>query len=161
MMRHSHAPWLAALVLTAACGRSPAPTAAAPAAAPAVAPQDAQHSGITMPHGDHSPHHGGMVLMRDDLHYEVVFDRDGRHHVWFTDALRNDLPASVADTVSMEVARPGAPVETLALAIDDAGESWVASGTPVAGDGVMVTVHYVLDDTPYEIELPFVVSAAP
>lgn len=108
-----------------------------------------------MPHGDHTPQHGGMVLMRDDLHYEVVFDRGGKHHVWFTDPMRNELPASVAGSVSMTVTRPGAPAENLTLAIDEAGESWLANGQPVAGDNVMVKVVYTVDGTPYDVELPF------
>ena len=34
--------------------------------------------------------------MNGEMHYEVVFDRDGKHRVWFSDAVREDLPASVA-----------------------------------------------------------------
>ena len=78
------------LVLAAACC---AGGAAGPAAN--VTPRDSQHQGITTPHGDHSAHHGGLVLMNGELHYEVVFDRDGRHRVWFSDAVREDLPASI------------------------------------------------------------------
>jgi len=96
-----------------------------------------------------------MVLMRDDMHYEVVFDRGGQHHVWFTDAVRSDLPASVASNVTMIVTRPDAPVETLQLSIDESGESWVAKGQPVAGDNVMVKVAYTVEGTVYDVELPF------
>lgn len=110
-----------------------------------------------MPHGDHTPHHGGMVLMRDDLHYEVVFDREGRHRVWFSDGMRSELPASVVSQVTMRLERPDEPVEMLALAIDESGESWIASGRPVAGDKVSVKVSYTLDGTPYEIDLPFLI----
>ena len=127
-----------------------------PPPAPAIpAPNDAQHSGITEPHGDHRPAHGGIVLMSGDLHYEVVFDRQGRHRVWFTDEVRMELPASVASQVRMIVARPGAPPEQLDLAIDETGESWVANGTAVEGENVTVTVSYTVQGTPYEIELPF------
>lgn len=110
-----------------------------------------------MPHGDHTPQHGGMVLMREDLHYEVVFDRAGHHRVWFTDAVRSELPASVVSRVSMNITRPGEPAETLTLAIDESGESWIASGRPVSGDNVSVKVSYTLDGTPYEIDLPFLI----
>ncbi len=112
-----------------------------------------------MPHGDHTPHHGGMVLMHDDLHYEVVFDRGGRHRVWFTDAVRSDLPASVVSKVEMVVTRPNATPETLALAIDESGESWIANGQAIAADNVTVKVTYTLDGKPYDIELPFFIPA--
>jgi hypothetical protein len=124
-----------------------------------TAPRDAQHQGITTPHGDHAPHHDGMVLMNGELHYEVVFDRDGRHRIWFTDAVREDLPASIARDVRMTIARPNQPLEALALDIDDAGESWVAAGKPVAGDNVMVKINYVVQGSPYEVEIPFLIPA--
>ena len=52
------------MVLLAACSTKPADSV--PPAASAR-PADAQHAGITTPHGDHSPHLGGMVLMKDEL----------------------------------------------------------------------------------------------
>jgi len=119
-------------------------------------PNDAQHAGITTPHGDHSPHHGGIVLMKDELHYEVVIDPKGRHSIWFSDAVREDLPASVASKVEMIVTRPHASPETLALAIDESGESWITTGKPVAGNDVMVKVTFVASGEPFEIEIPYV-----
>ena len=94
--------------------------------------------------------------MNGEMHYEVVFDRGGRHRIWFSNAVREDLPASMASKVMMIVTRQGAPDETLALAIDDSGESWVAAGQPVAGDGVMVMITYVARGEPFEVEIPFV-----
>ena len=140
-----------AALLTGACYSPPAP-----GAKPAPTPNDAQHAGITTPHGDHSPHHGGIVLMQAELHYEVVIDPNGRHAVWFTDAVREDLPASVASKVEMIVTRPQASPEFLALAIDESGESWVTAGKPVAGNDVMVKVTFVARGEPFEIEIPYV-----
>ena len=139
-------------MVLAACSQKPAE----PVANRAARPTDAQHAGITTPHGDHSPHHGGMVLMQGELHYEVVLDPKGRHTVWFSDAVREDLPASVASRVAMTVMRPGAAPEALTLAIDESGESWVASGQPVAGNDVMVTLAFTARGKPVEIEIPFV-----
>ena len=137
------------------CSQTPAP----PPPAANRTSSDAQHQGITTPHGDHSPHHGGMVLMNGELHYEVVFDAQGGHRIWFSDAVREDLPASTARGVRMTVARPGAPPETLALEIDDAGESWVARGKPVSGDDVIVKVTFVAQGSPHEVEIPFLIPA--
>lgn len=141
-------------VLLAATACSSKPVEPVPAAAPK--PADSQHAGITTPHGDHSPHHGGLVLMKGELHYEVVLDRKGKHAIWFSDAVREDLPASVASKVAMTVMRPKAREEVLTLSIDDSGESWIAAGQPVAGDDVMVKVSFVARGEPFEIEIPFV-----
>jgi len=130
----------------------------APPAPPAeqVAPRDAQHQGITEPHGDHSAHHGGLVLMNGDVHYEVVLDPAGRYELWLSDAVRTDLPASIASNVTITVSRPDASPEHLKLTVDDAGESWVGTGQPVAGDSVMVKLNYDLRGVPHEVEIPFV-----
>jgi hypothetical protein len=146
---------LVGLAATLGCSR---PAASPPPAANRT-PSDTQHQGITTPHGDHSPHHGGMVLMNGELHYEVVFDAQGRHRIWFSDAVREDLPASVARDVRMTIARPGAPPESVALEIDDAGESWVARGNPVSGNDVIVKVTFVAQGSPHEIEIPFLIPA--
>jgi hypothetical protein len=118
--------------------------------------RDEQHKGVTGPHGDHTPHHGGLVLMNGDIHYEAVLGANGRHEVWFSDAMRNELPASIVSDVRIEVVRPGVPVEPLDLAIDEAGEAWVANGRALAGDGITAKLRYALDGKPHEIEIPFV-----
>ena len=142
---------IAVLALTAACSSKPAE--------PPVEkkkPVDAQHAGITTPHGDHSPHHGGLVMMNGEVHYEVVFDQKGRHRVWFSDAVREDLPASIASNVVMTITPKMGAVETLALKIDDSGESWVANGKPLNGEA-MVKLNYVARGEPFEIEIPVTV----
>ena len=155
MTGHGASATVTVLLLSFGCSPASPPAPAARTEAPA----DAQHQGINTPHGDHSPHHGGMVLMNGDLHYEVAFDRNGEHRVWFSNAVRDDLPASVARNVRMQIARPGAPPESLSLEIDDAGESWVAHGRPVTGDNVMVKVSYALEGVPHEVEIPFLIPA--
>ena len=116
-------------------------------------PADAQHAGITTPHGDHSPHHGGMVMMNGDMHYEVVFDKAGKHRIWFSDAVREELPASIASNVVMVVTPKMGAVETFALKIDDSGESWVADGQPLAS-GDIVKITYAVRGEPVEVEIP-------
>jgi hypothetical protein len=149
-----------ALALTS-CGRTPAATPPAPnAAAPAADASSAAGSalGSTAPHGDHAPHHGGIVMMKgDDLHYEVVLDPAGRaHRLYFTDAIREELPASVASDVVLTIKRPSPPDERIAMQIDDAGESWVGRGLPV-GEPATTTARlaFSIRHDPYWIDLPF------
>ena len=148
---------VAVALITGACSSDPAQ----PAAPPQARPNDAQHAGITTPHGDHSPHHGGIVLMKGEMHYEVVIDPNGRHSVWFSNAVRDDLPASVASKVEMLVLRPNEAAEPLTLAIDENGESWIATGKPVGGNDVMVKLTFVAQGEPYEIEIPAPVRKSP
>jgi hypothetical protein len=144
----------------AACSSQPAaPAAEAPPAAARTA--DPEHQNLTAPHGDHSPHKGGMVLMNGDMHYEVVFSRDGAHRIWFSDPVRAELPASVATGVTMVITRDKEAPEILKLEIDDTGESWLAHGRPVVGEGTYVKISYALQGEPHEVELPFVIQAPP
>lgn len=152
---------LLAASLTAGCSNQPAAPAGNAAPAPAAAPADPQHQGLTEPHGDHSPHKGGMVLMNGDVHYEVVLSRDGAHRIWFSDAVRAELPASVATGVVMTISRPGKPEEVLHLEIDDAGESWVAHGAPVPETDAYVKITYTMTGEPHEVEVPFVIQTQP
>jgi hypothetical protein len=107
-------------------------------------------------HGDHNPHHGGVVLMHGDLHFEVILDFEGRHRVYLSDAVRTELPASAASRVSVTVLRPsGEAPEPLELEIDEFGESWIASGRPVGDPVTRALVALTYEGEPYEIELPF------
>jgi len=137
-----------------------APEVPPPATAVAGAASDA--AGGTKPHGDHNPHHGGVVMMKGDLHYEVVFDPTGRaYRLYFTDAVRDELPASVASAAALTIKRTGQPDETIALRIDEAGESWIGSGRPVEDPKKAgARVSFTINQEPYWIDLPFA-SAAP
>ena len=148
-------------LMAAGCSNPPEPPAPAGAPAPAATPVDPQHQGLTDPHGDHTPHKGGMVLMNGDVHYEVVLSREGAHRIWFSDAVRAELPASVATGVTMAISRPGKPEEVLRLEIDDAGESWIAHGQPVPETDAYVKVTYSMTGEPHEVEIPFVIQAPP
>jgi len=139
--------------MAGACARTPSgePAQGAPLAAPAAA------AGSTA-HGDHNPHHGGVVMMKgNDLHYEVVLDPAGRaHRLYFTDAVREDLPASIASEVTLTIHRPQGADERIAMQIDDAGESWIGSGRAVdAPAQTSVRVAFTIRREPYWIDLPF------
>lgn len=96
--------------------------------------------------------------MNGDIHYEVVFSREGAHRIWFSDPVRAELPASVATDVTMVITRPGEPAETLKLQIDDTGESWIARGRPVPTNDAYVKITYAMQGEPHEVEIPFVIQ---
>jgi len=94
--------------------------------------------------------------MHGDLHFEVLLDPEGRHRVYLTDAVRSELPAAAASEVTVTVLRPGEnDPETLALEIDQFGESWIARGRAVVEEESRAVVALVHDGERYEIELPF------
>jgi hypothetical protein len=135
---------LVIIVCCAACDRG---EPAAPVVATASAPA----------HGDHSPHHDGVVMMKGDLHYEVVLDPAGRYRMYFTDATRADLPAATALHAAITVMRPGEPPEGVELQIDEAGESWVGQGRPVLQPAqATARISYTIrGEEPYWIDLAF------
>ena len=153
--------WVVAIgvaLVVATCGRTPSdPPRAAPAAG------NGQPGAVsTVPHGDHNPHHGGVVSMKGDLHYEVVLDPAGKaHHLFFTDAIREELPASIATDVALTIHRPNAPDEPIALTIDEFGESWVGSGRTVdITPATTVRVAFSIHQEPYWIDIPYGAPAA-
>jgi hypothetical protein len=117
----------------------------------------AVESAPTTAHGDHSPHHGGIVMMKGDVHYEVVLEPEGRYRLYFTDATRADLPAAAAANASITLMRKGEAPEGIELRIDEAGESWVGQGRPVADPSTTTArVAYTLrGEEPYWIDLAF------
>jgi hypothetical protein len=111
-----------------------------------------------VPHGDHTPHHGGVVMMKgDDLHYEAVLDPSGREHrVYFTDAVREELPAAAASDVVLTIKRPSESDEIVAMRIDDTGESWVGRSRVVANPAATTArLAFSIRHEPYWIDLPF------
>jgi hypothetical protein len=114
----------------------------------------------TVPHGDHSPHHGGVVMMKGDLHYEAVLDPRGQYRIYFTDATRADLPAATAEHASITIVRPDGAPEGIELRIDEAGESWIGEGRPVAQpEKTTARISYTIrGEKAYWIDLPFVAA---
>lgn len=133
------------------CGGEPEPP---PRSSPAPAVERAPR----VLHGDHYPRHDGVVWMQsDDLHFEVVLEESGAYRVYFSDAVRTELPAAVASDVTVAVRREqGGPEETVTLAIDEYGESWIGRGEPVedAPDAAAI-VRFVYEGEPYQLEFPF------
>jgi hypothetical protein len=84
------------------------------------------------------------------MHFEVVLDRDGKHRVYFSDALRQDLPASVASSVTVTITRPGWSPETITASIDEQGEGWKADGAPVGAGDASARVAFVVKNSPMD-----------
>jgi hypothetical protein len=130
--------------LAGSCAREDPPPAPVEVAEPTAA------------HGDHNPRYGGVVMMKGDLHYEVVLDPSGRHRVYFSDAARSELPASTASRVTMTIIRKDAQPEPLTLDIDETGESWVGQGQPVKEpEKTTARLAYTVNGESYWIDLPF------
>jgi hypothetical protein len=138
------------------CSRAPAAAPPSKTPAPVASTADAA-SGTALPHGDHNPHHGGVVMMKGELHYEVVLDPAGRaYRVYFTDAVREELPASVASDVVLTIRRPSQPEERIAMQIDDTGERWIGSGRPVGSPAsTTARLAFSIQHEPYWIDMPF------
>jgi len=154
MSERAHLPLaMALLIVTAACGGRIDDSTETASTAPAAAGASGHSAGA--PHGDHSPHHGGTVLMDRDLHYEIVIEPAGRYAVYFTDAVRSDLPAAVASDVVIEVDRQKGEVERIALAVDASGECWEGRGAPVATLDASIHVGFTTKLGVVDVDLPF------
>lgn len=144
---------VAACAWLAACGGKTSDTPVL-AAQPAASASSAE-AAAALPHGDHNPRHGGIVMMNGDLHFEVVLARDGHHRVFFSDATRTELPAATASGVTVTVTAKGQQPEAVAMRIDDTGESWVGAGHSVADPAASARVAYTAFGKPYFIDVPF------
>jgi hypothetical protein len=138
--------------LIAACGGDRDSTPVLKAQPAAATPPS---SGAAMPHGDHNPHYGGIVLMNGDQHFEAVLHRDGSARVYFSDAMRNELPAATASEVTIAITQKSQPPEVVAMRIDDSGESWVGRGHPVTDPAATARISYTSEGKPYFIDVPF------
>jgi hypothetical protein len=136
--------------LAASCGGSGDATPALAVKPAAAVPA----AGGTVPHGDHNPRYGGLVLMNGDLHFEIVAGRDGAYRLYFSDATRQELPAATASNVTITVTQRSHPPEAIALHIDDSGESWTGRGHPLDDPAATLRVAYTAGGTPYFIDVP-------
>lgn len=97
--------------------------------------------------------------MNGELHFEIVLGRDGTHRVYFSDAMRAELPAATASDVTLTFPGGEGPGQTLKAEVDQSGESWIVKGSPPTGAGSTARVAFVVDDEPYWIDVPYIDAA--
>lgn len=109
-----------------------------------------------LPHLDHNPRHGGLVLMNGDTHFEVVFERTGRASVYFSDAIRTPMDPSTASDVRLTVTEAGYSPEPVVMQIDPARTSWTGRHAPVDDPDAVVRISYTTgsEQKPYWIDVP-------
>jgi len=94
--------------------------------------------------------------MNGDLHFEVVLSRTGAHRIYFSDATRAELPAATASEVTLTLSSREASAETLKAEVDESGESWIATGSPLKGSDITARVAFVINTEPYWIDVPYI-----
>jgi len=98
--------------------------------------------------------------MKDNLHFEIVFTREGTHRVYFSDATRAPLPASTASEVTVSFSSGEEQREVLNADVDETGESWIAKGKMVPKEEASARLTFVVENEPYWIDVPFIEAAS-
>jgi hypothetical protein len=100
-------------------------------------------------HGNHDPHHGGVVLMYGmDLHLEIVLLPAGDIRIYFSDGQRADLPASAASDLVIEIERTGGKPETVPMTIGATGECWAGRSAPIKDAEAILHLAFLFQGNP-------------
>jgi hypothetical protein len=143
------------IIAASGCGREKS------APRTAINPMDATAAPVAgMAHGDHNPKYGGVVLMNGDLHFEVVANAEGTYAVYFSDAVRQELPASAVSEVRLSIVRPGFRGEPVEMKISDTGESWVGRGGNVDDRDTTLRILFNFQGQQRISEMPFFAAEA-
>lgn len=103
-------------------------------------------------HGNHDAHHGGFVAMYKDVHLEIVVQPQGLVQVYYTDAMRKDLPASIASDVTVEIEGADRRTEPVTMAVSRSGDAWEGKTKPNV-DG-QLHLAFLLQGEPVVMHLP-------
>jgi hypothetical protein len=110
------------------------------------------HNGVV--HGDHDAHHGGFVMMYRDLHCEVVLKAGGGVQLYYTDAARADLPASVVSQVAVEIEKSAGKPESVSMSLSAGGDYWEGKAKAAITPASMLHVAFVFQTEPVVVNLP-------
>lgn len=108
-------------------------------------------------HGNHDAKHGGFVMMYLDMHFELVVPERGGIQLYYSDPLRNDLPAAVVADVSVEIERRGYSIEPVAMMISANGDHWMGESTAVTSIDDIVRVAFLFQGEPFVLDIPAMV----
>lgn len=108
-------------------------------------------------HGNHDAKHGGFVMMYLDMHFELVVPEQGGIQLYYSDPLRNDLPAAVVADVSVEIERSGNNIEPVAMMISASGDHWMGDSMPVTNIEDIVRVAFLFQGEPFVLDIPAMV----
>ena len=108
-------------------------------------------------HGNHDAKHGGFVMMYLDMHFELVVPEQGGIQLYYSDPLRNDLPAAVVADVSVEIERSGNSIEPVDMMISASGDHWMGESTPVTNIDDIVRVAFLFQGEPFVLDIPAMV----
>jgi len=112
-------------------------------------------------HGTHDAQHGGFVMMYDDIHFELAASALGIVEVYYTDAVRAQLPAATVSDVVVEVERSDGSIENLAMDISSDGGFWTGAGKPIMSADDIIRIGFVFQNNPLVLDVPFSAMAAP
>ena len=88
-----------------------------------------------------------------DLHYEVVLTATGNVQLWLSNAVREDLPASVVSDVAAEIEHAGKR-QNIDMTISDSGDAWVGKTTAVKAEGTTLHLGFVYRGEPAALSFP-------
>lgn len=105
------------------------------------------------PHGDHDAKHGGFVLMYEDIHFEVALMPAGVG-VWFSDPIRNELPAVTVSDLVVEIAHADGTAEYPLMSISQGGDFWEGETAPIENPDTVVSVGFLYEGEPLMLDVP-------
>lgn len=105
-------------------------------------------------HGNHDPHHDGFVSMYLDLHIEVVLPANGGVQLYYTDAVRSELPAAVVSEVQVQIERKRAKPEIVIMSISPGGDFWQGPAKVLNDPEATIRVAFLFDGKPVMLEVP-------
>ena len=101
------------------------------------------------------PKHGGVLFASGQVDAEFVLKPKGNYQIYFTDSTGQELPASTVSDLALTIKPPSGAPENVKLQIDDAGESWIGTGSPNVTAIASASISYKFQELSQQTEIPF------